>query len=691
MIKNRNIALDAAIEQSKIRGLSAQGDTYYVVKRSSTLFEYMAARVDSGQLFVDVDSAINACTANHGDVIYVLPGHTENVATASAITADVAGVTILGIGSGADKPTFTFSSADNSATWVISAASVVLKNIIGTTSDDGLTNAFVVTGDNCELDLEWRDTSDILEVATAVRLDTANNATLNLVFKGFTTGNAVTSAVILDDCDNVNITIDGFGVVATAWVNMVDVASTNVKVGGTLYTQAITNYTRDVVNTIGGGSWSAQIYDASAGLSVEGGSAAALAASDSAAIAASIVTLQASVDTLDNIIDTEFPVVATAVGAVADATIADTIEGAAATTQSLVSDVKAVLQRIGADNANNTAATTLVDANDDGSLMERVEGLKDALILVRGTFTTSSATVPADIGRTEANDYWNGCYLVPTAGAIIGEPRLIVDFANAGGVFTLDTDIPFTAVPGLVAYVIVPGNAQIAPAANSSATATPAHVIGHKTDAVVPDATEGAAGTGYSLHAFGKAVLSRIGADNANNTVATTSVVANADGSVLEREEYIQTDLLALPRCVEKSDGAVLAAGDPIFNITGGPILCLSIVGIVTTGLEAAASVCSLQYTTVAPAATVEMSAAPVEVNGDVAGTSYQHINTTAILTPVTAGIVKMANSFATDETQFLLPIGTMTFDGAANLTGVIKWYLRYIPLSPLSRVVAAA
>jgi hypothetical protein len=27
-------------------------------------------------------------------------------------------------------------------------------------------------------------------------------------------------------------------------------------------------------------------------------------------------------------------------------------------------------------------------------------------LLVSGTFTTSSATVPADTGRLEANDYW---------------------------------------------------------------------------------------------------------------------------------------------------------------------------------------------------------------------------------------------------------------------------------------------
>lgn len=373
MIKDRNVAIDAAIQETKIYGLTAKGDTFYVLKQSAALYEYTVARVPSGNLFVTVDEAVNACTANHGDVIKVLPGHTENITTASAITCDVAGVTIIGYGEGADKPTFTFNSTDNSATWVISAASNVLKNIIGTTSDDGLTKAFVVTGDDCELDIEWRDTSLSLEVATAVRLDTANNAKLNLVFKGFTGGNAVTSAVLLDDCDNVDITIDGYGVVSTAWVNMVDVASTNVKVSGTLYTQGITNFTRDVVDTITGSTWSAQIYDASAGFNVTGGSAAALASDD-------VTALATAIDAVDNLLDTEFPVVVTAVGAVADAALADTIEGAAAATQSILTDLKGVLQRIGADNANNTAATTVVAANRDGSVLERLEAIYAAQV-----------------------------------------------------------------------------------------------------------------------------------------------------------------------------------------------------------------------------------------------------------------------------------------------------------------------
>lgn len=185
-----------------------------------------------------------------------------------------------------------------------------------------------------------------------------------------------------------------------------------------------------------------------------------------------------------------------------------------------------------------------------------------------------------------------------------------------------------------------------------------------------------------------------IGENSANNVADSSLVTANVDGSLLERNEYVKDYLIALgyslPQCCEKSDGAVLAATDDIFTITGGPIKLIEVTGIVTTVLVGTGNG-KLTFTSVAPAATVDLSAGAVAVDNLAAGTSIQHINTTAILTKVTAGVVKEANSFATLPTSFLLPIGTMGFNCTGAATGVIKWYLRYVPLSPLSRVSAAA
>lgn len=154
--------------------------------------------------------------------------------------------------------------------------------------------------------------------------------------------------------------------------------------------------------------------------------------------------------------------------------------------------------------------------------------------------------------------------------------------------------------------------------------------------------------------------------------------------------EPLATGIYSLPQCCEKSDGNILATADPIFDITGGPIKVLEIVGIVTT-LIVGASNGKLQITTVAPAATVDMSAAAVAMDDKAVGTSIRHINTTSILTPVTAGFVMEGNAFATQDVQFLCPIGSIKFTCDAARAGVIKWYLRYVPLSPNSRVVASA
>jgi hypothetical protein len=59
-----------------------------------------------------IDEAIGMCTANNGDVIYVMPGHTEAV-TSTSIACDVAGVTFIGLGSGAMKPVLTFGATDS--------------------------------------------------------------------------------------------------------------------------------------------------------------------------------------------------------------------------------------------------------------------------------------------------------------------------------------------------------------------------------------------------------------------------------------------------------------------------------------------------------------------------------------------------------------------------------------------------
>lgn len=71
-------------------------------------------------------AALDKCTANSGDVIFLLPGHNEGIGNAQ-IAIDVAGVTIVGLGHGAARPRFDFDHANASID--ITASSCVLKNV----------------------------------------------------------------------------------------------------------------------------------------------------------------------------------------------------------------------------------------------------------------------------------------------------------------------------------------------------------------------------------------------------------------------------------------------------------------------------------------------------------------------------------------------------------------------------------
>ena len=77
--------------------------------------------------FSTLDYAIGRCTASRGDVIVLMPGHAENISTASGITVDVAGIAIVGLGAGTLRPKFSFTAA--AGTYVISAANVSHYNV----------------------------------------------------------------------------------------------------------------------------------------------------------------------------------------------------------------------------------------------------------------------------------------------------------------------------------------------------------------------------------------------------------------------------------------------------------------------------------------------------------------------------------------------------------------------------------
>ena len=78
--------------------------------------------------FATIDYAVGQCTADNGDRIYVMPGHAETVTAAGGLDLDVAGISIIGLGNGAQTPTVTLTTADT-ADVDVDAADITIENI----------------------------------------------------------------------------------------------------------------------------------------------------------------------------------------------------------------------------------------------------------------------------------------------------------------------------------------------------------------------------------------------------------------------------------------------------------------------------------------------------------------------------------------------------------------------------------
>jgi len=114
------------------------------------------------------DGANNKCTANNGDIIVLMPGHTETVNTSTVINPDVAGVTVKGLGNGSSRPTITFTTSTG-AKVNITGANTKVENILFVAGVDGLTAPITAGAADVEIkNCEYRDSSSYQSV-TVVR------------------------------------------------------------------------------------------------------------------------------------------------------------------------------------------------------------------------------------------------------------------------------------------------------------------------------------------------------------------------------------------------------------------------------------------------------------------------------------------------------------------------------------------
>ena len=155
--------------------------------------------------FATIDYAIGKCTASNGDVIYVMPGHTESIAAAGGIAADVAGISIIGLGTGSLRPTITLGTA-TTASVTVSAANVTIDNLLFTSALDNVATVFTITAKDCTIkNCEFRDATDALHLISCILTGTTDNgadglAVVNCKRHALAAG-ALAFVSILGNCD----------------------------------------------------------------------------------------------------------------------------------------------------------------------------------------------------------------------------------------------------------------------------------------------------------------------------------------------------------------------------------------------------------------------------------------------------------------------------------------------------------
>ena len=213
-----------------VRGLpilQAQPGRVFWVGNGTTLLPGTTAGADGNpgtyqRPLATIDAALDKCTANCGDIVMVKPTHAEAISDATTLLLNKAGVAVVGLGSGSNRPTLTFDAA-TTANLPLSAANMSIQNFLFVANFADIASLITASGTSTPTDFslehcEFKDTSAILNALTIV----TGNATANSL-SGFSflynrvsslgTTAATTAIVLAAAADRMKI-LGNFGVSA---------------------------------------------------------------------------------------------------------------------------------------------------------------------------------------------------------------------------------------------------------------------------------------------------------------------------------------------------------------------------------------------------------------------------------------------------------------------------------------------
>lgn len=224
--------------------------------------------------FATLQKALNACSANTGDIIFVKPGHAESISSAAILLLNKAGVAIIGLGAGANRPTLTFTTAAT-ANIPVTAANISIQNILFKANFADIASVFTATSTNTPTDFvvdncEFRDGSNVLNFLSIITGNATANSMNGLTFtrnriSSLGTTAATTAIKLSSDTDRVAIR-DNYG----NWAVLNDTAAmlaagtvqvTNLDFGRNVLQRPNTSSTGGSFISGSGNAWTGHCYD----------------------------------------------------------------------------------------------------------------------------------------------------------------------------------------------------------------------------------------------------------------------------------------------------------------------------------------------------------------------------------------------------------------------------------------------
>ena len=113
---------------------------------------------DPDHAFATLDHAVGHCTSGVGDTIFVMPNHAENVTSDADVALDVSGISVIGLGRGETRPTFTFTQT--ASQFELDAHSIYIENLLFKSGIDAVVNPIIITAPNCTIvNCEYKDSA----------------------------------------------------------------------------------------------------------------------------------------------------------------------------------------------------------------------------------------------------------------------------------------------------------------------------------------------------------------------------------------------------------------------------------------------------------------------------------------------------------------------------------------------------